>query len=117
MEGTMQGMYLRRALGGDGRPMCVPYHAYEMWQVRSPKVYVRDSGLLHRLLGIADRHDLLSHPKVGASWEGFVIEQILMLDVRDPWFWGTHTGAELDLIVDLDGERVGAEVKRTDRPG
>jgi uncharacterized protein len=79
-------------------------------------VYVRDSGLLHRLLGIADRNDLLGHPKVGASWEGFVIEQILMLDVRDPWFWGTRTGAELDLIVDVDGERVGVEVKRTDQP-
>ena len=85
-------------------------------QVRSPKVYVRDSGLLHRLLGIADRHDLLGHPKVGASWEGFVIEQILMLDVHNPWFWGTHTGAELDLMVDVEGERVGVEVKRTDRP-
>jgi len=86
-------------------------------QVRSPKVYVRDSGLLHRLLGVASRHDLLGHPKVGASWEGFVIEQILMLDdVHDPWFWGTHTGAELDLMVSLDGERVGVEVKRTDRP-
>ena len=85
-------------------------------QVRSPKVYVRDSGLLHRLLGIADRHDLLGHPKVGASWEGFVIEQILMFDVHNPWFWGTHTGAELDLMVDVDGERVGVEVKRTDQP-
>jgi uncharacterized protein len=85
-------------------------------QVRSPKVYVRDSGLLHRLLGIASRHDLLGHPKVGASWEGFVIEQLLMLDVRNPWFWGTHTGAELDLIVDVDGGRVGVEVKHTDRP-
>ena len=85
-------------------------------QVRSPKVYVRDSGLLHRLLNIADRNDLLGHPKVGASWEGFVIEQILMLDVHNPWFWGTHTGAELDLMVDADGERVGVEVKRTDQP-
>lgn len=85
-------------------------------QVRSPKVYVRDSGLLHRLLGIADRHDLLGHPKVGASGEGFVIEQILMLDVHNPWFWGTHTGAELDLMVDVDGEHVGVEVKRTDQP-
>jgi uncharacterized protein len=85
-------------------------------QVRSPKVYVRDSGLLHRLLGIADRHELLGHPKVGASWEGFVIEQILALDVTDPWFWGTHAGAELDLMVRVGGERVGIEVKRTDRP-
>lgn len=85
-------------------------------QVRSPKVYVRDSGLLHRLLGIADRDDLLGHPKVGASWEGFVVEQLLMLDVGNPWFWATHAGAELDLIVDLNGERVGVEVKRTDQP-
>jgi predicted AAA+ superfamily ATPase len=85
-------------------------------QVRSPKVYVRDSGLLHRLLGIGGLHDLSGHPKVGASWEGFVIEQILMLDVRDPWFWGTHGGAEIDLIVDVDGRRVGVEVKRTDQP-
>jgi hypothetical protein len=85
-------------------------------QVRSPKVYVRDSGLLHRLLGIADGHALLGHPKVGASWEGFVIEQILMLDVDNPWFWATHAGAELDLIVEAGGERIGVEVKRTDRP-
>lgn len=95
-----------------------PWHAnVSKRQVRSPKVYVRDSGLLHRLLGIAAPHDLLGHPKVGASWEGFVIEQLLMLDdVRNPWFWGTHTGAELDLMVQLDGERVGVEVKRTDQP-
>jgi hypothetical protein len=85
-------------------------------QVRSPKVYVRDSGLLHRLLGLADIHDLLSHPKVGASWEGFVIEQILMLDVSDPWFWATHAGAELDLVVTVNGELVGIEIKRTDQP-
>jgi predicted AAA+ superfamily ATPase len=85
-------------------------------QVRSPKVYVRDSGLLHRLLGIGRQHDLSGHPKVGASWEGFVIEQILMLDVRNPWFWGTHGGAELDLIVEVDGRRVGVEVRRTDQP-
>jgi len=85
-------------------------------QVRSPKVYIRDSGLLHRLLGIADRHDLLGHPKVGASWEGFVIEQILMLDTATPYFWGTHAGAELDLILDIGSRRVGIEVKRTAQP-
>lgn len=86
-------------------------------QVRAPKVYVRDSGTLHRLLGIADRDGLLSHPKVGASWEGFVIEQVLMLpDVRDPWFWGTRAGAELDLLIHVRGERIGIEVKRTDQP-
>jgi predicted AAA+ superfamily ATPase len=86
-------------------------------QVRAPKVYVRDSGTLHRLLGIGDRDSLLSHPKVGASWEGFVIEQVLMLsDVRNPWFWGTQAGAELDLLVDVRGQRVGIEVKRTEQP-
>lgn len=86
-------------------------------QVRSPKVFVRDSGLLHRLLGVGSQDELLGHPKVGASWEGFVVEQVLALaGVRNPWFWGTHSGAELDLMVDVDGERVGVEVKRTDRP-
>jgi predicted AAA+ superfamily ATPase len=85
-------------------------------QLRSPKVYVRDSGLLHRLLGIGPRLDLLSHPKVGASWEGFVIEQILMLGVSEPWFWGTHAGAELDLLVNIGPKRVGVEIKRTDQP-
>jgi hypothetical protein len=86
-------------------------------QVRSPKVYVRDSGLLHRLLGIAGRDDLLGHPKVGASWEGFVIEQILQQhDVADPWFWDTHAGAELDLMARIGSRLVGVEVKRTDRP-
>lgn len=85
-------------------------------QVRSPKVYVRDSGLLHRLLGVAGMHDLLGHPKVGASWEGFVVEQILALGVTDPWYWRTQAGAELDLLVSVDGHRIGFEVKRTDRP-
>ena len=85
-------------------------------QVRSPKVYVRDSGLLHRLLGIGGREALLGHPKAGASWEGFVIEQLLAMDVANPWFWGTHGGAEIDLLVDVDGRRVGVEVKRTDQP-
>ncbi|HEX5947639.1 MAG TPA: ATP-binding protein [Acidimicrobiales bacterium] len=85
-------------------------------QVRSPKVYVRDSGLLHRLLGVTTYEDLLGHPKAGASWEGFVIEQIVASQVAEPYFWGTHGGAELDLIVRVDGKRVGVEVKRTDRP-
>lgn len=86
-------------------------------QVRSPKIYIRDSGTLHRLLGIGDRDDLFGNPKVGASWEGFVIEQILMMDdVADPWFWGTHAGAELDLLVSIEGRRIGLEIKRTARP-
>lgn len=85
-------------------------------QVRAPKVYIRDSGLLHRLLGAASFDDLLGHPKVGASWEGFVIEQLLQTDVGDPWFWATHAGAEMDLIVTAGGMRLGFEVKRTDQP-
>ena len=86
-------------------------------QVKAPKVYIRDSGTAHRLLGIGDQSDLLAHPKVGASWEGFVIEQLLADEnVQDPWFWGTHNGAEIDLLVRVDGVRVGVEVKRTDRP-
>jgi uncharacterized protein len=86
-------------------------------QVRSPKVYVRDSGLLHSLLGIRDQTDLLGHPKIGASWEGFVIEQLLATRVVErPWFWGTQAGAEIDLVAERDGERIGIEIKRTDQP-
>ncbi len=86
-------------------------------QVRSPKVYVRDSGLLHRLLGINQQVDLLSHPKVGASWEGFVIEQLVtLLELRDPAFWSTHGGAELDLFAMVNNKRVGFEIKRSDQP-
>ena len=95
-----------------------PWHAnIAKRQIRSPKVYVRDTGLLHRLLGIDDHQALLAHPKLGASWEGFVIEQLLVrADVRDPWFWGTHGGGEIDLLFDHQGERIGVEVKRTDAP-
>ncbi len=86
-------------------------------QVRSPKVYVRDSGVLHSLLGTWTAEGLAGHPKVGASWEGFVVEQVLALPgVRNPWFWATHAGAELDLLVEVAGERIGVEVQRTDRP-
>lgn len=86
-------------------------------QVRSPKIYIRDSGLLHALLGIRSTEALMGHPKVGASWEGFILEQIVTLpDVRNPWFWATHGGAELDLLVEVDGQRIGVEVKRTDKP-
>ncbi len=86
-------------------------------QVRSPKVYVRDTGLLHALLGIADGTALARHPRLGASWEGFVLEQLLARHPqRDPSFWGTHAGAELDLRLVIDGVPIGVEVKRTDRP-
>ena len=86
-------------------------------QVKSPKIYVRDSGLLHRLLGIATEKDLLSHPKSGSSWEGYAIEEVLRV-VRpdDAYFWATHTGAELDLLLMWQGRRIGVEVKRQDAP-
>lgn len=86
-------------------------------QVRSPKVLLRDSGILHALLGIGDRHQLLGHPKAGASWEGFVVERILdRLGSRDAYFWATHQGAELDLLVLHRGRRLGFEVKLSDAP-
>jgi predicted AAA+ superfamily ATPase len=88
-------------------------------QVKSPKVYVADSGLLHGLLGIETADGLASHPKVGASWDGFVIEQILSrLRLRwdECWFWATHAGAELDLLVINEHGRRGFEIKRTTAP-
>ncbi len=88
-------------------------------QVKSPKVYVRDSGLMHRLLGIGTREQLERHPKVGASWEGFVIENVirtLEADERDCFFWAAHAGAEIDLIVQSGGRLRGFEVKRTSAP-
>lgn len=85
--------------------------------VRSPKVYVRDSGLLHALLGIGDQDALLGNPKLGASWEGFALEQILMKFPRsDAWYWGTQGGAELDLLLMHGGRRWGFEFKCTDAP-
>jgi len=96
-----------------------PWHAnLSKRQVKAPKVYVRDTGLLHHLLGIDTAKALLSHPKLGSSWEGFVIEQILMSEPHDEaYFWATHQGAEIDLIL-RRGERLfGVECKRTDAPG
>jgi len=88
-------------------------------QVKAPKVYIRDSGLLHALLGIPGPRDLERHPKVGASWEGFAIETVLArLRARpgEAYFWRTHTGAELDLLVVRGGQRLGFEIKYTDAP-
>jgi uncharacterized protein len=86
-------------------------------QVKSPKVYVRDSGLLHALLGIGNRRDLEHHPKVGASWEGYAIEEVLKaLRPDEAYFWATHQGAELDLLLFKRGRRIGVECKRMDAP-
>ena len=88
-------------------------------QVKSPKVYVADTGLLHALLGITDRRALDVHPRLGASWEGFVIREIMrhFRARRDEcFFWRTHDGAELDLLIVRGQRRHGFEVKRTDAP-
>lgn len=88
-------------------------------QVRSAKVYIGDSGVLHALLGLTTRKDIVSHPKVGASWEGFVIQQIAHL-LRVPaercFHWSTHTGAKLDLFVMDGARRYGFEVRRSEAP-
>ncbi|HEX7182041.1 MAG TPA: ATP-binding protein [Thermoanaerobaculia bacterium] len=97
-----------------------PWHAnLGKRQVRSPKVFVEDSGLLHTLLGIENGEDLAGHPKVGASWEGFLIKEIIeRLNARpeECFFWATHTGAELDLLIVSGRRRHGFEVKRTTAP-
>ena len=87
-------------------------------QVKAPKIYVRDPGLLHALHGLGDRQALLGHPKLGASWEGFILEQLIaLLPSRDTYFWATHAGAELDLMVMKGGKRYGFEMKYHDAPG
>jgi uncharacterized protein len=86
-------------------------------QVKAPKIYVRDSGLLHTLLGVTSQHDLEHHPKVGASWEGYAVEEVLKaLQPDEAYYWATHNGAEIDLILFKDGRRVGVECKRADAP-
>lgn len=95
-----------------------PWHVNSLKrQVKSPKIYFRDSGLLHQLLQIPSHDALLQHPRLGASWEGFVIEQLLTSWRPDgAWFWATHGGAELDLLVQQGGRRIGVEIKRADAP-
>ena len=86
-------------------------------QVKAPKIYLRDSGLLHELLGIQDAAALQAHPKSGASWEGYVLEQVLRLvEPSEAYFWATYAGAELDLLLLKNGRRYGVEFKRTDAP-
>jgi uncharacterized protein len=88
-------------------------------QVRSPKLYLADTGLLHALLGITNRLDLERHPKVGASWESFAMSEItarLGARPEECWFWATHQGAELDLLVVRGRQRLGFEIKRSSAP-
>ena len=106
----LSGMFMIRQLP--------PWHAnLKKRQVKAPKIYFRDTGLLHQLLGIRSEQDLLSHPKCGASWEGYVIEEALKaLEPDEAWFWATHNGAEIDLILLKDGHLLGVECKRVDAP-
>jgi predicted AAA+ superfamily ATPase len=86
-------------------------------QVKAPKVYIRDSGLLHALLGLTSERELLSHPKAGSSWEGYAIEETIRRIQPDAaYFWATHAGAELDLLLFRGGRRYGVEVKMQDAP-
>lgn len=86
-------------------------------QVKSPKVFIRDSGILHALLGVPTPSDLQSHPKLGASWEGFALEQILTITGdREAYYWATYSGAELDLLLFHKGKRLGFEFKYSDKP-
>jgi len=85
--------------------------------VKAPKVYIRDSGLLHALLGLESERDLEGHPRYGASWEGFALEQVLHLtERRNVYFWATYGGAELDLLVMEHGRRLGYEFKCSENP-
>lgn len=106
----LSGVYMVRQLR--------PWHAnLGKRQVKSPKVYFRDSGLLHSLLGVESYRDLRNHPKSGASFEGYVIEEILRtVPHSEAYFWATHTGAELDLMLLQKKRRIGFEVKTSDAP-
>ena len=88
-------------------------------QIKTPKIYFRDSGILHRLLGIPGMEQMVTHPKLGASWEGFAVEQIIRAhgaSEEEVYYWGVHSQAELDLLLFHDGRRIGFEVKYTDAP-
>ncbi len=97
-----------------------PWHAnVKKRQIKSPKVYLADSGLLHTLLGLRTLRDLEAHPKVGASWEGFALNQVVQhlgARVEECFFWGTHGGGEIDLLVVRGNSRLGFEFKRTTAP-
>jgi len=96
-----------------------PWHvSLKKRQVKAPKIYFRDTGLLHQMLGIRTEKELLENPKCGASWEGFAIEEIIRSTEPDEvYFWATHSGAEIDLVLIKNGRMFGVECKRADAPG
>ena len=95
-----------------------PWHQnLDKRQVKSPKIYFRDTGLLHALMNVTTLPELLAHPHSGASWEGFALEQVLRIAKPDEaYFWATHQGAELDLLLLKGNQRIGVEFKRADVP-
>lgn len=97
-----------------------PWHAnLGKREVKAPKVYLADSGILHSLLGIGSARDLLAHPKCGASWEGFALHEIMRhtgAQRDEAYFWGLHSGAELDLLIRREGQCLGFEIKLTRSP-
>lgn len=132
---TWNGSELGRALGVNDKTVArwldilegtymafrlLPWHAnVGKREVKAPKVYVADSGILHTLLGIHERDALLAHPKCGASWEGIMIREVLRRTGArrdEAYFWGVHTGAELDLLIRQNGRNVGFEFKLTRSP-
>jgi predicted AAA+ superfamily ATPase len=106
----LSGVFMARQL--------LPWHAnLKKRQVKAPKIYFRDTGLLHYLLGIRSEKDLLGHPKSGASWEGYVIEEtIKAIEPEESYYWATHGGAEIDLVLVKEGRLLGVECKRMDAP-
>ncbi len=95
------------------------YENLKKRQVKAPKVYLADTGMLHALLSIDSESALMGHPKSGASWEGFAMQEMLRIvgvDWDRCYYWATHRGAELDLLVFDGGRRIGFEFKRTSAP-
>lgn len=87
--------------------------------IKRPKIYFRDSGILHALLSLENQKDVVSHPKLGASWEGFALEEAIRsahLKEDEAYFWGVHTGGEIDLVFNKNGKMYGVEVKYTQTP-
>lgn len=132
---TWNGSELARALGVSDKTVSryldilegtfmafrlTPWHAnLGKREVKAPKVYVADTGLLHSLLGIGEHDALLAHPKCGASWEGFILRELIRrigAKRGEAFFWGVHAGAELDLLILQDGCRLGFEIKLTKSP-
>ena len=95
-----------------------PWHAnIKKRQVKAPRIYIRDSGILHTLLGLKTEQGILSYPRCGASWEGYVIEEVIRsVEPDDLYFWATHNGAEIDLVFMKNGRMYGVECKRADAP-